>query len=75
MTKILRGFTIRVHRSGDPAYVAEKQDTYAEKGTIPNEWEQVKQDPTVDHAQLYRAAQRRVRADKRHYVDQYSVEE
>lgn len=75
MTKTVRGFTIRVHRSGDPAYVDEKQDTWAEKGTLPQEWGQVQQDPTVDQAQLYTSAQRHVRANRRRYVAQYPVEE
>jgi hypothetical protein len=71
MTKIFRGFTIRVHRVGDPVYEDRKIDTWAEKGRLPGEWEQVKNDPDVDEAELYRSSQRRVRADRRRILDRH----
>lgn len=65
----LRGFTIRSHRTTDGKY----QDTYhhvwAPAGELPGEWDQIKSDDEIDRAQLYKSSQRRIRADKRKYID------
>jgi hypothetical protein len=70
MTKTVRGFVIRAHQSGDPEYVDQKQKVWAEKGTLPQEWHTVKQDPQIDQAQIYTNAQSHVRGDKRRILDQ-----
>ncbi|MBA2391415.1 MAG: hypothetical protein H0V70_01565 [Ktedonobacteraceae bacterium] len=70
MTKTVRGYVIRSHQSGDPEYVDQKQKAWAEKGTLPVEWDQVKRDAQIDQAQIYTNAQGHRRADKRHILDQ-----
>jgi hypothetical protein len=67
--KTFRGFTIRLHRTGADKYQDEYQNVWAEAGQTPQEWDEVKQSPEVDRAQLYRSTQRRVRADKRRILD------
>ncbi len=69
MTKILRGFGWTVHKAGDPEYRTQNGGALSEKGTLPAQWEQIKDDPTIDQAQLYTSAQRHVRADKRRILD------
>jgi hypothetical protein len=71
MTRTMRGFTIRLHRTDAEKYTDEYHDTWAEKGTLPVEWNQVTQDPTVERAQIYTSAQRHVRGNKRKFIDQY----
>jgi hypothetical protein len=71
MTRTMRGFTIRLHRTDAEKYTDEYHDTWAEKGTLPTEWNQVTQDPTVERAQIYTSAQRHVRGNKRKFIDQY----
>jgi hypothetical protein len=70
MAKIIRGFVIRAHQSGDPSYTDQKQKVWAEKGTLPEEWDQVKRDPQIDQAQIYTNAQSHRRADRRRILDQ-----
>jgi hypothetical protein len=72
--KIVRGFTIRLHRTGTDKYQDEYQNVWAEAGQTPQEWNEVKQSPDVDQAQLYSSTQRRVRADKRRILDTKEVE-
>ena len=69
MTKVLRGFGWQVHRAGDPVYETQNGSGWAEKGSVPAEWEQIKQDPAIDAARLYTSAQKNVRADKRRILD------
>jgi len=65
----MRGFGWTVHKAGEPPYHTENGTGWSEKGTLPAEWQQIKDDPTIDQAQLYTSAQRRVRADKRRFLD------
>lgn len=70
MTTVHRGFVIRTHQSGDPEYADQKQKVWAPAGQLPEEWDQVKQNPQIDQAQIYTNAQSHVRADKRRILDQ-----
>jgi hypothetical protein len=69
MTTVYRGFTIRFHRTGEGKFQDNYQNTWAPAGETPSEWDQIKDDPEIDQAQLYKSSQRRVRADKRKILD------
>jgi predicted small secreted protein len=69
MARTMRGFGWQVHRAGEPVYRTENGHGWAEKGSVPPEWEQIKDDPTIDAAKLYTSAQQRVRADRRRILD------
>jgi hypothetical protein len=68
-TTTLRGFTIRFHRTGTDTYADHYRNVWAPAGETPQEWNEVKQNPEIDQAHLYRSSQRRVRADKRRILD------
>ena len=65
MTRTMRGFGWQVHHAGDPIWQTQNGHGWAEKGSVPPEWDQIKSDPEIDAARLYTSAQQRVRADRR----------
>jgi len=69
MTRTLRGYGFTTHKVGEPVYRTENGRTWSEKGTLPEEWEQIKNDPTIDRAQIYTSAQAHRRADRRRILD------
>ena len=69
MAKSIRSFIINAHQVGEPSYRSKKQQVWCESGTVPQEWEQVKEDESIDQAQIYTNAQSHRRADKRRILD------
>jgi hypothetical protein len=69
MTRTLRGFGFTTHKVGEPPYRTENGHAWSEQGTLPQEWEQIKQDPSIDTARLYTSTQASRRADKRRILD------
>jgi hypothetical protein len=69
MTRTLRGFGWQLHKAGEPPYRTENGHGWAEKGSVPAEWERIKSDPEIDAAKLYTSAQATRRADRRRVMD------
>jgi hypothetical protein len=69
MTTVQRGFVIRSHRASAGKFEDEYQKVWAEKGALPEEWNEVKASPDIDQAQIYTNAQSHVRGDKRRILD------
>jgi hypothetical protein len=69
VTKILRGFGWQAHKAGDPEWQTSNGHGWAEKGTLPEEWQAIKENPEIDQARLYTNAQSHRRADRRRILD------
>ncbi len=67
--KTMRGFGYTIHKAGEPVYNTQNGHAWSEAGTLPAEWEAIKEDPTIDQAKLYTNAQSHRRADKRRVLD------
>ncbi len=66
-----RGYYIRTV-TGDRK--TELTHTWAEAGTLPSEWEETRQDPTVVEAQLFSSTQRNRQHQKRKILESYAPE-
>ncbi len=71
MTKTVRGFFIRVVTDGQKT---DLKHAWAETGTLPEEWDQTKQDPAVVEAQLFSSTQRHRQHQKRKIIESYPSE-
>ncbi len=69
MTKTVRGFFIRVVTDGQKT---DLKHAWAETGTLPEEWEETKADPTVVEAQLFSSTQRNRQHGKRKILESFS---
>jgi hypothetical protein len=69
MTKNIRSFIISTHQVGESSYHSKKQQVWCESGTIPPEWKQVKEDESIDQAQIYTNAQSHRREGTRRILD------
>lgn len=69
MTRTLRGYGFTIHKAGEPVYRTENGHAWAEAGTLPTEWQAIKDNPEIDQARLYTSAQASRRADKRRILD------
>ncbi len=65
-----RGYDIRIQRQGSD-WLSERTHGWGMDGQLPEEWDQVKADPTVERAVIYPAAQRKWRAGRRRHIDEY----
>ncbi len=70
-SKRLRGYDIRIQREGSDA-MREKQHGWGEENDLPEEWDQVKADPTVVKAVIFPSYQRTWYSHKRRHRDEYS---
>lgn len=70
-SKRLRGYDIRVQREDSDA-MREKLHAWGVEKALPEEWDQVKQDPTVVKAVIFLSSQRNRRSGKRRLSDEYS---
>lgn len=70
-SKLVRGYDIRVQREGSDD-MREKQHAWGVEQALPEEWDQVKADPTVVRAEIFLSSQRRLRPSKRRLSDEYS---
>ncbi len=70
MTRTVRGYDIRIQRTGEN-WMGEVKHAWSEKGILPQEWEAVKQDPTVEKAVIHYGTERRKQSQKRNVLDQY----
>ncbi len=70
MTRTVRGYDIRIQRTGEN-WMGEVKHAWSEKGVLPQEWEAVKQDPTVEKAVIHYGTERRKQSQKRNVLDQY----
>ncbi len=71
MTTTKRGFYIRVDRGN---YQTELKQAWSDAGTLPAEWDQTRQDPTIQAAQIFRSTQRHRQHQKRKLLDRYPSE-
>jgi hypothetical protein len=55
MTRTVRGYYIRVETVDHKTNL---RHSWAEKGTLPAEWEEIKQDSSIVEAQIFSATQR-----------------
>jgi hypothetical protein len=70
--KSVRGYDMKVRRadsSGPLDY--EVQHALSSPGELPEEWEGLKQDETVQEAEIYYSSQRTKRADRRSILDRF----
>jgi hypothetical protein len=72
--RLVQGHEIRYQAEGD-GWMKNKTHGWAPPGQLPEEWDQVRADPTVEKAVIFRNHQRDVRADKRRIEDRYEREE
>lgn len=71
MSKLARGYDIRIQRDGS-GWLNEKHHAWGLDGNLPEEWNQIKQDQSVVQAVIFRSTQRHRRADKRRYEEKYT---
>ncbi len=64
------GYDIRIQRQGSD-WLSEKRHGWGIDGQLPEEWEQVKRDPTVKRAVIFPSTQRHWKAGRRRHVDEY----
>lgn len=65
-----RGYDIRIQREGHHFH-DEVKLAWGRGNQLPTEWGQVKEDPTIIHADIARNTEHRKFAHKRTYLDEY----
>lgn len=68
--KRVHGYDIRVQREGSDD-LREKLHGWGMENDLPQEWEQVKNDPTVVRAVIFPSYQRTWRSGNRRHSDEY----
>lgn len=68
------GHDIRYQTTEDE-WMKNKAYGWAPKGQLPPEWDQVKADPHIEKAVIFRNHQRHVRSDRRQIEDRYQRQE
>lgn len=69
--KKARGYDIRIQRDGSDS-PREQLHAWGLQGRLPQEWEQVKQQPDVQRALIFYSSQRHKRVNHRQYLDSYT---
>jgi hypothetical protein len=70
-TKILHGYVIQVWRADGQPWQHEDRTVYAEKGRLPDAWDQIKKDPSVRRAVIFSTTQSERPSQKRKVVDRF----
>jgi hypothetical protein len=70
---VVLGYVIRTRESGVPWYgPMQTRTVYAIKGQpLPSEWEETKNNPAIEEAQIYKTTQITKRADRRTILDSF----
>jgi hypothetical protein len=68
---LIFGFVIQTWRAGDDWYQHSDQKAYATKGELPEAWANIKADPEVVEAKIFKTTQLVKRADKRKIADSF----
>jgi hypothetical protein len=74
MTKVVKGYVVQLRRAGQESIHRDELHIWGEPDQLPAEWEEVKNDETVEYAEIMNSSQRRVRAEKRKLLDRFSRE-
>jgi hypothetical protein len=69
----VRGYDIDIQHTGQNWLERDIQHVWAPEGELPDEWGQITQDPNTVAAKIAPSSQRRIRGDKRRYIDEYSI--
>jgi hypothetical protein len=71
--KLGRGYDIRIQRTGEALH-KDVRHAYGINGELPPEWEEIQEDETVEHAEIFPSTQRNRSAGKRKLAGEYSRE-